>query len=101
MLALAHTRNSSTKWFSISGVWFVAYSYTCTALPLELGTTQLKQFDDAITSEVFKIMGVRQEHRDVDMVSMVRAASTALGPGRYSDASERCQHAGEGAAAGA
>ncbi len=31
-------------------------------LPQELGTTQLKEFDDAITSEVFNMMGVLQEH---------------------------------------
>jgi hypothetical protein len=46
-------------------------TYLQRMLPLELGTAQLKQFDDAITSEVFNIMGVLQEHRDVDLVNTV------------------------------
>jgi hypothetical protein len=69
-------------------------------LPLELGTTQLKQFDDAITSEVFNIIRLLHEHRDVDTVNTVHELR-ALGPGRCSDAWERCQHADDGAAAGA
>jgi hypothetical protein len=51
-------------------------------LPLELGTAQLKQFDDAITGEIFNIMGVLQEHRDVDLVNTVhelRALPLGLG----------------------
>jgi hypothetical protein len=51
-------------------------------LSLQLGTTQLKQFDDAITSEVFNIMGVLQEYRHVDTVTTVhklRALPLGLG----------------------
>jgi hypothetical protein len=51
-------------------------------LQLELGTAQLKQFDDAITSDVLNIMGVLQGHRDVDLVNTVhelRALPLGLG----------------------
>jgi hypothetical protein len=69
--------------------------------PLELGTAQLKQFDDATTSEVFNTMGVLQEHRDVDLVNTVHELRAPPGPGQCSDAPKRSQHADEGAAAGA
>jgi hypothetical protein len=55
-------------------------------LPLELGTAQLKQFDDAITGEIFNIMGVLQEHRDVDLVN----TCTSCGHCPWAWAVQRC-----------
>ena len=51
-------------------------------LPLDLGKAQLKKFDDAITDEVFNIMGVRSEDREAVMTSTVhRLRGLPLGLG--------------------